>query len=51
MGFPPLAGPKKIVFRFQFVRRIVIPAASTGSDTSSKTLVIRTDQMNRGVWY
>lgn len=30
---------------------IVIPAARTGSDRSSSTAVISTDQTNRGVWY
>lgn len=33
------------------MRSIVIPAASTGSDRSRRTAVIRTDQTNRGVWY
>ena len=28
-----------------------MPAASTGSDRSSRTAVIRTDQTNKGVWY
>lgn len=28
---------------------IVMPAASTGSDRSSRTAVMRTDQTNRGV--
>lgn len=30
---------------------MVIPAASTGSDSSNRTAVIRTDHTNRGVWY
>lgn len=30
---------------------MVIPAARTGSDSRSKTAVIRTAQTNRGVWY
>lgn len=28
-----------------------MPAARTGSESSSRTAVIRTDQTNRGVWY
>ncbi|OAQ37601.1 hypothetical protein A5489_09840 [Enterococcus faecium] len=30
---------------------IVIPAASTGRERRSRTAVIKTDQINRGVWY
>lgn len=30
---------------------MVIPAASTGSESKSKTAVISTDQTNNGVWY
>lgn len=30
---------------------MVIPAARTGSDSSNRTAVIRTDHTNRGVWY
>lgn len=30
---------------------MVMPAASTGSDRSSRTAVIRTAHTNRGVWY
>lgn len=29
----------------------MIPAARTGSERSSSTAVIRTDQTNKGVWY
>lgn len=39
------------MLRFRSVRSIVIPAARTGSDRSSNTAVMRTDQTNRGVWY
>lgn len=39
------------MFRFRSVRSIVIPAASTGSDSRSRTAVTSTDQTNRGVWY
>lgn len=38
-----------MVFRFRSVKSIVMPAASTGSDRSSSTAVISTDQTNRGV--
>ena len=30
---------------------MVIPAAKTGKDKSSRTAVIITDQTNKGVWY
>ncbi len=30
---------------------IVIPAASTGSESSNRTAVISTDHTNKGVWY
>lgn len=33
------------------MRSIVIPAANTGRERRSNTAVIRTDQMNKGVWY
>lgn len=51
MGSPPPAGSKKVVFRFRSVNSIVIPAASTGSDSKRRTAVISTDQTNSGVWY
>lgn len=51
MGSPPPAGSKKVVFKFRSVRSIVMPAARTGRESSSRTAVIRTDQTNRGVWY
>ncbi len=51
MGSPPPAGSKKVVFRLRSVNSIVIPAASTGRESSKRTAVIRTDQTNRGVWY
>lgn len=50
-GSPPPAGSKNVVFRLRSVRSIVIPAAKTGRDRSSRTAVIRTDHTNRGVWY
>jgi len=40
-----------VVFRFRSVRSIVMPAARTGSESSSRTAVIRTDHTNSGVWY
>lgn len=40
-----------MVFRFRSVSSIVIPAARTGSESRSRTAVIRTDHTNRGVWY
>lgn len=51
IGSPPPEGSKKEVFRFRSVKSIVIPAARTGSDSRSRTAVIRTDQTNKGVWY
>lgn len=51
MGSPPPAGSKKVVFRFRSVSSIVMPAASTGSERSRSTAVIRTAQINKGVWY
>lgn len=51
MGSPPPAGSKKEVLRFRSVRSIVIPAASTGSDSKRSTAVIKTAQTNKGVWY
>lgn len=39
------------MFRFRSVNNIVIPAAKTGSESSSRTAVIRTDHTNKGVWY
>lgn len=49
MGSPPPAGSKKVVFKFRSVRSIVMPAASTGSERSSRTAVISTDHTNNGV--
>lgn len=51
MGSPPPAGSKNVVLRFRSVNSMVMPAASTGRDRSSRTAVIRTDQTNKGVWY
>lgn len=49
MGSPPPAGSKNVVLRFRSVSSIVIPAASTGRDSSKRTVVIRVAQINRGV--
>lgn len=49
IGSPPPAGSKKVVFRFRSVNSIVMPAASTGSESRSSTAVISTDHTNRGV--
>jgi hypothetical protein len=49
MGSPPPAGSKKDVFKFRSVNNIVIAPASTGRDRSSKTVVIITDQTNKGI--
>lgn len=51
IGSPPPAGSKNVVFRLRSVRSIVIPAASTGSESNRRTAVIRTDHTKRGVWY
>lgn len=40
-----------MVFRFRSVKSMVMPAARTGSESSSRTAVMRTDQTNSGVWY
>lgn len=48
---PPHVGSKNEVLRLWSVSNIAIPTAKTGSDRSRKTSVIRTDQMNKGVWY
>ena len=51
MGSPPPAGSKNVVLRFRSVSSMVMPAARTGSESSSRTAVMRTDHTNRGVWY
>lgn len=38
-----------MVFRFRSVSSIVMPAARTGSESRSRTAVIRTDHTNKGV--
>lgn len=49
MGSPPPAGSKKVVFRLRSVNSMVMPAARTGRDRSSKTAVINTDHTNKGI--
>lgn len=39
------------MFRLRSVSSIVMPAAKTGSERSSRTAVMSTDHTNRGVWY
>ena len=46
-----LRDQKKVVFRFQSVNSIVIPAANTGNDNSNSTTVIKTNHTNNGIWY
>jgi len=46
---PPPAGSKKVVFRLRSVKSMVMPVTRTGSESISKTAVIRTDQTNNGV--
>lgn len=48
---PPPAGSKNAVFRLWSVSSIAIPDVKTGSDKSKRTAIIRTNQMNKGVWY
>lgn len=48
-GSPPPIGSKKVVFRFRSVSSIVIPAASTGRESTSKIAVISTDHTNSGM--
>jgi hypothetical protein len=49
MGSPPPAGSKKEVFKFRSVKSIVIAPARTGKESKSKTVVITTDQTNKGI--
>lgn len=46
-----LQDKKKVVFRFQSVNSIVIPAASTDNDNRNSTTVIKTNHTNNGIWY
>lgn len=40
-----------MVLRLRSVSSMVIPAARTGKERSSRMAVMRTDHTNRGVWY
>jgi hypothetical protein len=40
-----------VVLRLRSVSSMVIPAARTGKERSSRMAVMRTDHTNRGVWY
>lgn len=51
IGSPPPAGSKNVVFKFRSVSSIVMPAANTGSERSSRTAVIKIAHTNSGVWY
>lgn len=48
IGSPPPAGSKKVVFIFRSVRSIVIAPARTGRERSSRKVVMKTDQTNKG---
>lgn len=39
------------MFKLRSVNSMVMPAARTGSESSNRTAVMRTDQTNSGVWY
>lgn len=49
MGSPPPAGSKKVVLKLRSVNSIVMAPASTGSDSSNRTTVIKIDQTNKGM--
>jgi len=48
-GSPPPAGSKKAVPKLRSVSSMVMAAASTGSDSSSRKAVISTDHANSGM--
>lgn len=48
IGSPPPVGSKKVVFMFRSVSNIVIAPARTGKDRSSKIVVRKIDQTNKG---
>ncbi len=48
MGSPPPIGSKKVVLIFRSVRSIVIAPANTGKDKTSKKVVSKTLQINKG---
>jgi len=49
MGSPPPVGSKNDVLKFRSVNNIVIAPAKTGSESSSRMAVIKTDHTNKGV--
>lgn len=49
MGSPPPEGSKKAVLRFRSVRSMVIAPANTGRERRRRTVVMTTDQVNRGI--
>lgn len=48
MGSPPPEGSKNEVLRFRSVRSIVMAPAKTGRERRRSTVVILTDQTNKG---
>jgi hypothetical protein len=49
MGSPPPAGSKNLVLKFRSVNNIVMAPANTGRESSSRIVVIKIDQINRGI--
>lgn len=48
MGSPPPVGSKNVVFIFRSVSNMVIAPARTGRERSSRKVVMRMDQTNKG---
>ena len=49
IGSPPPSGAKKVVPKLRSVSSMVMAPASTGSESSSRNAVTRTDQTNSGI--
>jgi hypothetical protein len=49
MGSPPPAGSKNLVLKFRSVNNIVMAPANTGRESSNRIVVIKIDQINRGI--
>ena len=49
IGSPPPSGLKKVVPKLRSVSSMVMPPASTGSDSSSRNAVTRIDHGNSGI--
>lgn len=49
IGSPPPLGSKKDVLKFRSVKSIVIAPAKTGKERRRRMVVIKTDQINRGI--